>query len=388
MRRRERIIKNFRKAREHRGVAMQAVDIITHKMKLNTHWEDYYRYGFFRQDKTWPEKALYISDKGSYYWPWEGNSLKFDRLFIRKSLQKSVVAAEGLPTPRMLLKAGSNYAVDTAEKLAAELARIDVPFLTKFDGGGSGVMNLAFEPVDGEIRCGDEIVDANWIWSQYESAIDSGFILEERVWNHEVLAEICPSSLNTLRLNLVKTADGKWHQLRPMIKFGRIGSHVDNTFAGGLFAGVDDQGCIGTAYTNSHESFDCHPDTQATICGEVVPFYREALELAAQASKVFGFMATIGWDVGITPTGPTIIEGNPAWHSRRYQDVLGPFLTPEAAAGLLSRKWWTPWDKTHMYPNYMKHADGGWWQRYLARRRKCLLALASKNSQEPSCDCT
>ena len=384
MRRRLRIIKNFRKAREHRNTAMQALDLVTHKLKLNTYWEDYYRFGFYRRGMPWSEKALYVSDQGSYYWPWEGNSLKFDRLFIRKSLQKSVVAAHGLPTPRMLLKAGSDYAVDTPEKLTCELAKVDVPFLTKFDGGGSGVLNLAFEPVDGTIRCGDEIVDAHWIWSQYQSVIDAGFMVEERAWNHERLARICPSSLNTLRLNLAKTADGKWHQLRPMIKFGRKGSHVDNTSAGGLFAGVDEHGRIGIAYNDSLETFECHPDTQATICGEVVPFYQEALELAAQASRVFGFMATIGWDVGITPTGPTIIEGNPAWYSRRYQDALGPFLTPEAAAGLLSRKWWTPWDKTHMYPGYMKDANGGWWQRYLARRRKRLLALASENLQESS----
>ena len=361
---------------------MQAIDLIAHKLRLNTHWEDYYRYGFFRQDVTWPEKALYLSDKGSHYWPWEGNSLKFDRLFIRKSLQKSVLAAEGLATPRMLLKAGSNYAIDTAEKLASELARVDVPFLTKFDGGGSGAMNLAFEPEDGAFRSGEEIVDAHWIWSQYQAVADAGFLVEERVWNHEVLAEICPSSLNTLRLNLVKTADGKWHQLRPMIKFGRIGSHVDNTSAGGLFAGVDDHGRIGTAYTNSHESFDYHPDTRSTIRGELVPFYQEALELAEQASQVFGFMATIGWDVGITPAGPTLIEANPAWHSRNYQDVLGPFLTPEAAVGLMPRKWWSPWDKTHMYPDYMRDASGGWWQQYLARRRERRLALAFENSQE------
>ena len=148
---------------------MQAWDLVAHKLKLNAYWEDYYRFGFYRQDMTWSEKALYVSDHGSYYWPWEGNSLKFDRLFIRKSLQKSVVAVEGLPTPRMLLKAGSDYAIDTPEKLASELARVDVPFLTKFDGGGSGVLNLAFEPVDGKIRCGDEIVDAHWIWSQYQS---------------------------------------------------------------------------------------------------------------------------------------------------------------------------------------------------------------------------
>jgi hypothetical protein len=367
-------------------MVMQAVDLVVHKLKLNTHWEDYYRYGFYSRDKSWSDKALYVSDKGSYYWPWEGNSLKFDRLFIRKSLQKSVLVAEGLPTPRMLLKAGSTYAVNSAEKLASELARIDVPFLTKFEGGGSGVLNLAFEPANGQMHCGDKIVDAHWIWNQYQSVADAGFLVEERVWNHENLARICPTSLNTVRLNLVKTADGKWHQLRPMIKFGRVGSHVDNTSAGGLFAGIDSHGCMGTAFTNSYETFDRHPDTGATIRGELVPFYDDALELAVRASRVFGFMATIGWDVGITPSGPTIIEANPAWHSRNYQDALGPFLTPEAAAGLISRRWWTPWDKTHMYPHYMDHADGGWWQRYLARRRTRLLALAAESTQDSSRD--
>ena len=56
----------------------------------------------------------------------------------------------------MLLKPGSHFAINTAEKFASELARVDVPFLTKFDGGGSEFMDLAFEPVDGEIRCGDD----------------------------------------------------------------------------------------------------------------------------------------------------------------------------------------------------------------------------------------
>ena len=386
MRRRHRIVKNFRKALEHRGVVSQVLDLVVHKHKLNIHWEDYYRYGFYRRDMPWPEKSLYLGDHGSYYWPWEGNSLKFDRLFIRKSLQKGVLIAEGVPTPRMFLKAGSTYAVNNAEKLAEELAQIDVPFLTKFDGGGSGVLNLAFKREGSVFRCGDNVVDAEWIWRQYESVTDPGFLVEERVTNHESLAEIHPESLNTLRLNLVKTADGKWHQLRPFIKFGRGGSHIDNSMAGGIFAAVNDKGCMGIAYSNSHDQFDRHPDTGAKIRGAVVPHYEEALATAKQACKVFGFMATIGWDVGITPAGPTIIEANPAWHSRNYQDVLGPFLTPEAAAGLIPRSWWTPWDKTHMYPDYMEDANGGLWQRYLARRRKRLQSLAAKRSQDPSRD--
>ncbi len=384
MRRRHRIIRNFRKAREHRGVARQLLDLVVHKQKLNIHWENYYRFGFYRKGLTWGEKALYLGDEGSYYWPWEANSLKFDRLFIRKSLQKSILIAEGLPTPRMVLKAGSSYAVNSAAKLASALAGVDMPFLTKFDGGGSGARILAFERDAGRFRCDDSLVDANWIWGQYQGFIDPGFLVEEKVSNHELLARIHPPSLNTLRLNLVKTVDGRWHQLRPFIKFGRGGSCVDNSAAGGLFASIDAGGRMGPAFTNSYEVYDSHPDTGAAIAGEVVPCFAEALDMARRACEVFGFMGTIGWDIGITPNGPTIIEGNPAWHSRNYQDVLGPFLTPEVAGGLVPRNWWSPWDRTHMYPGYMKNANGGWWQRYLARRRLRLSARASEKLQNPS----
>jgi len=69
MRRRHRIIKNFRKAQEHPSIAMQVLDLVAHKLNLNTHWEDYYRFGLYRQDMPWSEKALYVSDYGSYHWP-------------------------------------------------------------------------------------------------------------------------------------------------------------------------------------------------------------------------------------------------------------------------------------------------------------------------------
>jgi hypothetical protein len=56
------IIKNFRKARKHRSIAMQVLHLVAHKLNLNTHWEDYYRFGLYRQDMPWSEKALYVSD--------------------------------------------------------------------------------------------------------------------------------------------------------------------------------------------------------------------------------------------------------------------------------------------------------------------------------------
>ncbi len=131
---------------------MQIVDLVTHKLRLNTYWEDYYRFGFYRRDMPWSEKALYLGDYSSYYWPWEFNSLKFDRLFIRKTLHKAVLDYEGLPTSRILMKAGHLYPINSADKFAAELAKIEQPFVTKLDGGGGGLMNMMFEPEQGRYR--------------------------------------------------------------------------------------------------------------------------------------------------------------------------------------------------------------------------------------------
>ncbi len=370
MRRRERLIKNIQKARKYRSVPRQLVDLVIYKLKIHTYWEDYYNFGFYRGDKSWAERALYVGYSGSRYWPWEGNSLKFDRLFIRKTLQKSVLIAHGLPTPKFIMKCGEHYAINTREKFAREMEKISVPIVTKFDGGGGGVGNYSLKPEAGRFRFRDDLVDSDWIWNQYKDSMDSGFLVEERVANHPVMDELHPSSLNCLRLNTVKTADGLWHQLRPSVRMGRGGSHLDGLSVGGLFAGIDDDGRMGIAYSKSGETFEEHPDTGARIKGRDVPYFDEAVALARKASQTFGFMATIGWDVGLTPDGPMILEGNPFWDPRDIQDQLGPFLSQEVALGLIPRYWWSSWDKTHMYPDYMKDQHGGWWQRHLARRRR------------------
>ena len=371
MRRRERIHGNFKLACKHRSAPMQFFDLVRHKLKINTHWEDYYQFEFYRLGKSWEERSRYLGVYGSRFWPWEGNSLKYDRLFIFKSLQKAILIASNLPTPPLLLKAGLNHTVNTKSKFKTAMENVDRPVMTKFDGGGGGLGIFSLEPENGKFRCGNRIVDSDWIWQQYESSIERGFLVEERVNNHPLMDSVNPSSLNTMRLTTVKTADGKWHLLLPHVKFGRNGAPVDNLSSGGLFAGIDDTGHAGAAYDRATgESFDLHPDTGEVIKGLKIPWYDEARELAYEASQAFGFMATIAWDVGLTPHGPVIIEGNPSWKLRGVQEILGPYLSREAAAGIAPRSWWTPWDRTHMYPQYMKDAHGGWGQRFMARRRQ------------------
>ncbi len=353
MRRRERILGHLKRARKYRGVPMQLIDIVRHKVLLNTYWEDYYRYQLYRDEIPWEERSLYVGYFGSRYYPWEMNSLKFDELFLRKSLQKALLTGHGLPTPRMVAKVGLDYEIDTKEKFRALMDDIDRPVVSKFDGGGSGARIFCLVPESGKFRCAGKLVDVDWIWSQYAAVIDKGFLLEEQAENHESISAVYPHSLNTLRMTTIRTADGTWHLRLPFIKFGQSGSQVDNISAGGLFAGIDEAGRAGLLHSSkSFESLECHPDTGHRVQGMEVPFFTEARELALRASNAVGFLRTIAWDVAITPGGPTIIEGNHFWDCRNTQEHLGPFLTPEIAAGLRARSWWTPWDKSHLFPRY------------------------------------
>jgi hypothetical protein len=347
------------------------VDIAAHKLRINTTWDDYYRFRFYDGKKTWAEKSLYIGERGSRYWPQEGNSLKFERIFALRTIQKSIMLAAGLPTPEIVLKAGRNCRVNSLSKFASEMSKIKFPVLTKSDGGAQGMGIYALHPDKEGFLCDGNVVDANWIWEKYRNNIERGFIVEARVDNHPSLAELHPGSLNTLRLNTIKTADGNWHMVGPFLKIGRHDSHVDNISAGGLLVSLNINGVASTAYCiKTRSSYARHPETDCQIEGFEVPFYQEAVDLALEASRLFGYVATIGWDIGITPQGPTIIEGNLAWGIKGIQEQCGPILSPEIAAGLPPRSWWTPRDKTHMYPYYFNHYAGGWWQRLLAQRRR------------------
>ena len=358
-------------ARPYKSLPRQVYELIAHKIRINTCFRDYYRYGFYKGNLSWEEKSMYLGPNGSKYWPFEGNSLRYDTMFVVKSIQKALIMGSGLPTPRLLLKVGSDYPINSIESFREQFAAIDVSMVCKFDGGGGGADIFLLDRDENGFNANGTPVDADWVWSKYGDRIERGFFIEEQIPNHPALAELYPHALNSLRIATARTGDGTWHCMNPFLKIGRGGARVDNMSAGGLFAGVDEDGIAGIAYCKYDNSeYSTHPDTSVAIEGFQVPFFREALELAQEASRTFGFMQTFGWDIAITPDGPTIIEANTGWHFKAVQQRLGPYLTPRIAAGLHPRSWFTPWDRTHMHPMYMSHYHGGPWQRFLAARRR------------------
>ncbi len=139
------------------------------------------------------------------------------------------------------------------------------------------------------------------------------WLMEEVLEQHPDNAAVYPNAINCLRLiTLIDSQQGEPHVIFATQKFGLNGRVVDNYGFGCRVEletcnicspGVSGDGSLGIIY-------ETHPDTGVQIQGRTVPMFFEACEMVKQAALKIPQMRYIGWDVGITPDGPAIVEGN------------------------------------------------------------------------------
>jgi hypothetical protein len=148
-------------------------------------------------------------------------------------------------------------------------------------------------------------------------------LLQERVYNHPDMEKLFQEKiLTTARVNVIRKEKGDDHVLFGLIKFPGKNREIDNFGTGrseGIMAEVNiGTGTIETTIQGVEHEFGFkiishHPITGIQIQGVQIPLWKETCELAIQASKSMKHLRSVGWDIGITPDGPRIIEGNSAW---------------------------------------------------------------------------
>ena len=163
--------------------------------------------------------------------------------------------------------------------------------------------------------------------SLWRALQETGYVFQQTIQQHEGLSAVAPDTLNSLRITTLRQSEGDPHVTASWIRFGRRGEVVDNASNGGLYAGVDlDTGrLMGQAKTKFERGgglYTHHPDTGHPLVGFEVPEFRAALDMAIAAAR-YAEHPIVGWDVGIAPDGPVVIEGNS--HSN--------FMSDQAATG-------------------------------------------------------
>ncbi|MGB7394317.1 MAG: sugar-transfer associated ATP-grasp domain-containing protein, partial [Pricia sp.] len=166
--------------------------------------------------------------------------------------------------------------------------------------------------------------------AEYENLMDGDYIHTKALGQHNDIDHIYDKSINTLRI-LTFIEGSRVDIISSFLRIGAGGSWVDNGSSGGLFVGIEqDSGTLKkTGYRDMKfggGEYERHPDTGFEFDGFVVPFFEEACELVKEAARHIP-NRFIGWDVAITPNGPTLIEGNEDPHLFMSDVAYGGLLT-------------------------------------------------------------
>ena len=170
--------------------------------------------------------------------------------------------------------------------------------------------------------------------AEVASRVTGRYLLQERLAQHPALEALHPSSVNTIRLVTVYR-DGQVKPFVAALRVGTGGATVDNWSAGGLVVGLNldtgrlygrgifKPGCGGDVRYGGF--VDRHPDSDVLLDGYQLPDIPEAVALACRLHLDLGGPRTVGWDLAITPDGPSVVEGNSHWSGAMYMAIDGGF---------------------------------------------------------------
>lgn len=287
--------------------------------------------GYYLQARWW-RPSVPFADK------WEHTNRKEYNAFIdrwnarpyqkasqHKVVEKAVLQLLGVPTPEFIgfLNRDSGArangsplrSLDDLARLCREMVGQKMCFKLVEGYGGAGFAAFRIEAPGGEPVFVHPITGAQTSiadWYAKASQDGDGYIVEHYLQQHEVLSNIHPNSVNTLRIWLYQ-ARGEVKIAGAFLRVGRKGSLVDNTSSGGVFCPVDlSTGVLRYAANakNPLETMDSHPDTGGRIAGVQLPFWRECQDVAARAMQAFPHVNVAGVDVAIAVDGPKMIELN------------------------------------------------------------------------------
>lgn len=287
--------------------------------------DDYYALGL--SDPAMPRSAKreYVGNYQSWRLFLPLNPMKFHDLTNKKATFNAVAEEAGLPVAKILAtvshqRGDGRYPVLSSEQeLRAWLlgnAVSDIVIKPVDGSKGWGVMSLGARVPGKEawIRLpGTESVELGAVWAHCARYLyRGGVILERRLQPHPVLAALMPNVLHTVRaISYVKPEPTI---IAAALRVGSGNAPADNLAQGGIVLPIDlDSGTCGrgSIVVDGLPRFvDEHPFTGKRLTGTRLPYWNATCDLVKRAAQAFSMQKSLGWDVGLTPDGPVLLEGN------------------------------------------------------------------------------
>ena len=144
-----------------------------------------------------------------------------------------------------------------------------------------------------------------------EITIDKDILLEGFVEQHHEIAEFASNSCNTIRV-MTFGYNGHSEILCAIMRFGNGDADVDNFHQGGMACLVDVETgkLIREAINKNVEHFKVHPKSKKEFNGFQIPNWDIVKSTCLKAALKSDKIHVVGWDVAVTESGCTFIEGN------------------------------------------------------------------------------
>lgn len=144
-----------------------------------------------------------------------------------------------------------------------------------------------------------------------EGKILDDIVIQKPMAQHEAMAAINASSVNTIRIiSLLSESGVKIYSA--ILRMGISGARVDNASSGGITCGITDDGKLKKyAYKVSGQRFDKHMDSGLVFEGYEIPGFHKCMEAVPKLHVQIPRFRLISWDFAVDPAGePVLIEAN------------------------------------------------------------------------------
>lgn len=243
-----------------------------------------------------------------------------------KLMLSGVLHAAGLRTPASLLTtlAGKYFSADRGEVSLQEAAKIlsgREAFLKPRSGRGGFGAYKVFE--SGEIYAASGDAFDGGIEELLSGIARGNYVAQELIKQDVRYGQPAPLSINTVRCIVHMKRNNNCEVVGATWRIGNGRLLVDNASSGGMFCGIDPRSghILGHARNFAKETFETHPISGYRFAGAEVPDIDKIFDAAITAHRLLQSTMTIGWDVAMTPDGPTIIEANGQWDSAIHVPV-------------------------------------------------------------------
>lgn len=320
-----RITRNFKDLENHRKLSKEQkkevqdfyVNMIGRKVPLYCHEYFYSRTGFFTKEYV-PNNLYHVELVP------RANNHRLQAAYGDKNMCDLLFPGENVV--HSILKNMNGYfyfegkpvSEDEAVMLCQNLDKVIIKPSRKSEGKGV----LVFSSKDGITDLSGKSIGQ--IFKDYKK----DFVIQEWVRQHEKMAALNPTSVNTMRI-LSYRSGMEVLIIYSVVRIGRTGSVVDNQCAGGISTTIDKEGKLGkSAFGGFSNDNVVKTDTGITLEGYQLPSYDKAIEMVKRLHLKLPFFNIVGWDVAIQEDGePVLIEfnTNPGLSQSAFRSGMGEY---------------------------------------------------------------